>query len=79
MISDPEEWHRQFEALNQFRILHKFHGQVLMNNIAPFLQFLKASVENLRSGISKNALMLTTELFKNRDIMNDQNNKDSII
>lgn len=50
-----------------------------MTNIMPFVDFLKASIDNLRSGISKNALMLTTELFKNRDLMNLQDNQATIV
>ena len=60
---DSEEWHAQFEAINWLRMMNKYHNAKLMENLLIFSIFLKDSVENLRSGISKNALMFTTELF----------------
>ena len=64
-MSDPEEWNEQFEAINQLRVMNKFHYDVLMKNLISFSKFIKDSVDNLRSGISKNALMFTTEFFGN--------------
>ena len=45
--------------------MNKFHAEVLLEHIPLFLTFLKLSVENLRSGISKNSLMFCTEFMKN--------------
>ena len=64
-VAEPEEWHRQFEALDFLRMMNKYHTDVLVNNILNFAKFIKESIENLRSGISKNALMFTTEFFNN--------------
>ena len=68
-MADPEAWHAQFEGLDFLRKMNKYHNELLMDNIEFFCQFLKDSVDNLRSGISKDALMFTTELFKNKDVM----------
>ena len=70
-MADPEEWHAQFEGLDFLRKINKYHAVVLMENLEFFGPFLKDSIDNLRSGISKDALMLTTELFKNKDVMED--------
>jgi len=43
--------------------MSKFHFVTLMQNLSSFTHFLKNSVDNLRSGISKNALMFTTEFL----------------
>ena len=45
--------------------MNKYHTEVLVNNLGDFANFIKESVENLRSGMSKNALMFTTEFFGN--------------
>ena len=44
-----------------------------------FAEFIKDSIENLRSGISKDALMLTTELFDNQNAMKDPQSQEAII
>ena len=64
-MSDPEEWNAQFEAINLLRVINKYHFDTLMQNLQSFTKFLKDSVDNLRSGISKNALMFTTEFLSN--------------
>ena len=46
--------------------MNKFHYDVLMENLISFSKFIKDSIDNLRSGISKNALMFTTEFFGNQ-------------
>lgn len=33
-VRDPEEWHRQFEAINDFRRINKFHLHLLIKNLA---------------------------------------------
>lgn len=65
MMGDPEDWLAMFNAINYLRIINKFHVAVLMENLEFFAPFVKASVENLRSNISKNSLMLCTEFFNN--------------
>lgn len=74
LISNPEEWHNQFSALDNLRIINKFHVDTLMFYLSQFAPFIKSGVDNLRSGISKNALMLTTELFSNKENMKDPKN-----
>ena len=70
-MANAEEWDRQFEAINFLRIKNKYHIDILMTNIGGYTTFIKESIENLRSGISKNALMFTSEFFDNLDTMND--------
>mmetsp|Transcript_14508 Transcript_14508/g.22516 ORF Transcript_14508/g.22516 Transcript_14508/m.22516 type:complete len:282 (+) Transcript_14508:56-901(+) len=65
-INDPEEWHAQFEGLDHLRKMSKFHKAKMVEWSAYFAPFLKASVDNLRSGISKDALMFTTEFLKDK-------------
>lgn len=68
MTEDPENWFNQFIAINNLRIINKFYPEVLCANILLFEKFMKLSVENLRSNISKNSLMFCTEYFANEKI-----------
>lgn len=45
--------------------MNKYHVATLMKYLNKLTEFIKNSVDNLRSGISKNALMLTTEISQN--------------
>lgn len=49
--------------------MNKFHVATLMKYLNKLTDFIKNSVDNLRSGISKNALMLTTEISMNDDAL----------
>lgn len=69
--TDPEEWLIQFNAVENLRILNKYHSHDLIENLELFITFCKDSVENLRSNISKNALMFCTELFNNKEIISE--------
>jgi hypothetical protein len=51
--------------------MNKYHSHDLIENLELFIQFTKDSVENLRSNISKNALMFCTELFNNRETISE--------
>ncbi len=67
LMGDPEDWLAMFNALNNLRVMNKYHSAVLMENLEFFSNFVKQSVENLRSNISKNALMFCTEFFNNKE------------
>ena len=77
LIKDPELWKEQFDTIDVLRQMNKFHAEVLLEHIPSFLTFLKLSVENLRSGISKNSLMFCTEFMKN-EIHNTNLSKSTI-
>jgi len=68
-IDNPEEWHAQFEGLDFLRIINKYHSDTLMRYLDYFAGFLRDSIENLRSGISKDALMFTSEFFNNKQLL----------
>ena len=59
--------------------MNKYHSSTLMLYLEHFAEFIKDSIENLRSGISKDALMLTTELFGNQNAMKDPQFQETII
>jgi len=56
------------------RILNKYHNETLIEYLGHFKEFIKDSINNLRSGISKNALMFTLELFENSNLITNSNN-----
>jgi hypothetical protein len=75
MMADPEDWLAQFNAINNLRVMSKYHhGSALMENLETFTPFVKASVENLRSNISKNSLMFCTEFFGNAESLQNEKN-----
>ena len=59
--------------------MNKYHTEILVNNLSDFAKFIKESVENLRSGISKNALMFTTEFFTNSSTLAEEKYQATII
>ena len=50
-----------------------------MANISKFFTFVMDSIDNLRSGISKNALMFASEFFGNKEVMKNPNFERTII
>jgi len=69
LMSVPEEWSNLFNAINNLRVMNKFHSAVLFENLEFFAKFCQESVQNLRSNISKNGLMFSNEMFKNKEAM----------
>jgi len=69
LMSVPEEWSNLFNAINNLRVMNKFHSGVLFENLEFFAKFCQESVQNLRSNISKNGLMFSNEMFKNKEAM----------
>lgn len=67
MMGNPEDWLAMFNALNNLRVINKYHAGVLMENLEYFTPFLKQMVDNLRSNLSKNSLMFCTEFFNNKE------------
>ena len=76
---DSELWKEQFDTIDTLRRIHKFHPQKFIDNVAIFNEFLKLSVQNLRSGIAKNSLMLSNEFLKTKVHTADSSSKDFII
>jgi len=58
-----EEWTAQYDTLNVLRRLNKFHWSDLMPHLELLTPLIAEAVESLRSNISKNALLLVTEMF----------------
>lgn len=79
MMGDPEDWLALFNALNNLRVINKYHKQVLFESLESFSQFVKLSVENLRSNISKNSLMFCSEFLANKDLLSNEKYRSSII
>ena len=62
-----DQWYALFRAIDDLRILNKYHSDILIQNLHKFYSFISDSVNNLRSGISKNALLFTNEFFTNKE------------
>ena len=63
-----EDWTVAFKAIDDLRICNKYHPAELAEHIDYLAPLIKAVVDNLRSNISKNALMLCHEIFANKSI-----------
>ena len=63
---DSELWKEQFDTIDTLRRIHKFHPQKFIDHVGLYNEFLKLSVQNLRSGIAKNSLMLSNEFLKTK-------------
>lgn len=66
-IRDPEQWFLQFEALDDMRRVNKYYPEFIFKFLGQYEAFIKESVDNLRSGISKNSLMFVNELLQNKN------------
>ena len=71
MMKDDEDWAAQFAAIDALRVCNKFHSSDLAENLDTFTDFIKASVDNLRSNVCKNALQFCQELFTNDKIVRE--------
>jgi hypothetical protein len=56
-----EEWRMQYDALDNLRVLNKYHGAVFPVN--EFTRFISEQIENLRSNNSRVGLNLAFELL----------------
>ena len=57
MMGNPEDWLAMFNALNNLRVINKYHSGVRMENLEYFTPFLKQLFDNLRFNLSKNSLV----------------------
>jgi hypothetical protein len=62
-LSLSENWKDKFEAIEQLRILNKFHFDQFCSKLPEATPFIEESIDNLRSNISKNSLLLVSEIF----------------
>jgi len=62
-VTKSDIWKDQYEALDTIRCLNKHHYPFLVACLSDIADFCKAHVENLRSNVSKNALMAVKEIF----------------
>ena len=79
LIGDPDDWTKLFQGINALRIMNKYHWGVLMDNLDDFAEFVKTSVDNERQNIAKNALMFCSEFFENKQAINNDKYRASVI
>jgi hypothetical protein len=74
-MKDAEKWYLQFEAIDDLRRINKFHHEQMLQITPYFSHFIFCSVDNLRSGISKNSLMMLNEFFKSAHTCDEDRDK----
>jgi hypothetical protein len=67
--ADDEEWRPQYDAIENLRILNKFHGEEL--DLSTYADFVTQQIENLRSSNSRNALNLVYEIYSRSNVTGD--------
>ena len=73
-----EDWRMTFSALDILRSINKFHTAELVENLDLFSDFMRKSVESLRSSLIKNSLTFVTELYANKQIIDEVKYHESI-
>ena len=63
-IAEKENWRSVFISIDQLRFLNKFYRSDLTATILQFTPHIIESIQNLRSSIRKNSLMLVKEIFE---------------
>lgn len=64
LIIDKENWQSTFLSIDGIRYLNKYKRSELNNILTKNSEHIVASINNLRSSISKNALILIKEVLK---------------
>ena len=62
-IQKTLEWEDQFNVLNTLRRLALFNSEAVTPYLHEFVNFMASAVDNLRSSVSKNALMTYSDFF----------------
>jgi hypothetical protein len=62
--SKEHGWKEKFATIDDLRRVNKFHKADMENHIHYFTEFIVANVDNLRSSISRNSLLLVNEIFQ---------------
>jgi len=64
-IKEDADWKIQFDVIENLRILNKFHPKEVGKYLHQFPAFLQRCIDNLRTNLSKNTLLLIKEVFMN--------------
>jgi hypothetical protein len=59
------DWQQRFESVNALRRLAVNHTELITGQIKTLIRDIRGEVDSLRSSLSRNSLMLLTELFQN--------------
>lgn len=74
-----EDWTVSFKALDDLRIVNKFHTNDLAERLDYLSPMIKSGVENLRSNISKNALTFCKEVLENKGLTGEAKYKEQML
>ena len=57
-----DDWKVQYDTVNLLRVLNKHHRDLFMKSLTQVTPFVRDQVDNLRSNLMKNSLMLVKEV-----------------
>lgn len=63
LVKDDPDWRVQFDVIENLRIINKYSPKELKPYLGQFSIFLQRCIDNLRTNLSKNTLLLMKELF----------------
>ncbi len=65
--ASDEDWTSHYNAIENLRILNKYHSESRLTIQQDFLAFICSQIENLRSNNSRNALNVVLELVQDNN------------
>jgi len=65
LFSDKANWKSKFDAVDNLRILNKYHFKMMNEIISEFGPYILECFESQKTSIAKNILMFSTEVFMN--------------
>lgn len=65
LFADKAQWKPRFDAIDNLRILNKYHAKKMNEIISVFWNNILESFESQKTCIAKNILMFSTEVFMN--------------
>ena len=64
-MTSNKNWNQKFEAINNLRILNKYHQKEINQLVQKFWKYIYESLSSVKTAIMKNILMFLNEVFMN--------------
>jgi len=68
LLDRNQKWNIHFEAIDILRAFNKFQFIEVVRNFEEVVEAAKAQVDNLRSNVSKNAILFVHEIIMRKEV-----------
>jgi hypothetical protein len=75
---NSEDWKQQFYGFNDLRSFYKYHPKEFETYLPKFKELIKEGVDDLRSSICRNSLILVNEVFSTAKDLTEKNENGDI-